>query len=531
VTTSDYVRVLRKHVRLLIACALIGLGAAGAVVWAATPKYVASTQLFVAANDTGDLSGLAQGGQFSEQRVQSYAEILNSPQVTGPVATALNDGTTAQQIASEVSASAPPNTVLIKLSVTDASASRAQVLANAVSDQFAKYATQLETTPGATASPVKVSVVRRAALPSKPATPKTVLDLIVGLLVGMVIGVLIAVLRETLDTTVKDATEISDGFDLPVLGAIAFDPDAPKRPLVVQADPRSPRAEAFRQLRTNLQFVDIDHAPRSLVVSSSVPEEGKTTTATNLAITLAMSGLKVAIIEGDLRRPRLASYLGLENAVGVTNVLAGTTSLDDAVQHWGEGGLYVLASGPTPPNPSELLGSRAMAVMIEQLETQFDFVLIDAPPLLPVTDAAVLATFTSGAMLIVRHGHTKRRQFAHALDSLRAVDAAVYGVVLTMVPTKGPDAYYYGYNYRYNTAEGASGSRLVEPVVPESAPDELVTIGAAGNGSPVPAAARPAWAERPPAARPMNGRASKAVSKGLQRRGSDDDDPLSFFRT
>jgi succinoglycan biosynthesis transport protein ExoP len=468
VDLRDYTRVLRKRWRLVALCLLVGIGAAAAVTWTAKPKYEASTQLFVAAKDTAaDLNSLAQGGQFTQQRVQSYADIVNSPEVTSAVAAQLHNGLTAKQIAGEISASAPLNTVLINVHVTDPNRQRAQLLANAVSDQFALFVNTLETPNGSTTSPVKVSVVKRAALPTGPVSPRKTLNLALGLLVGLAVGIGGAVLRETLDTTVKDPEALQRDQGLSTLGAIAFDPDAKKRPLIVQADPHSSRAEAFRQLRTNLQFVDIDRTPRSIVVTSSVPNEGKTTTATNLAIALAESGMRVLLVEADLRRPRIAEYLGIEGAVGLTSVLIGQAELADAVQVWGKTRqLHVLPSGPTPPNPSELLGSQGMAELIRELELSYDLVLVDAPPLLPVTDAAVVSTAVSGALVVVRHGHTKREQLARAVQSLRSVDATIYGVVLTMTPAKGPDSYYYGYGYRYDTGRKnkRAKSELVTPV-------------------------------------------------------------------
>jgi capsular exopolysaccharide synthesis family protein len=273
------------------------------------------------------------------------------------------------------------------------------------------------------------------------------------------------VLRETLDTSVKDPEQLARELDLPTLGAIAYDSDAPKRPLIVHVDPKSSRAESFRQLRTNLQFVDIDEAPRSIIFTSSIPEEGKTTTTVNLAIALAQSGVRVLLVEGDLRRPKMADYLGIEGAVGLTNVLIGRVSLADAIQPWGPDALlHVLSSGPSPPNPSELLGSQGMAELLRELEHNYDLVLIDAPPLLPVTDAAVLAALASGAVLVTRYGHTKREQLARAVEALRAVGVAVYGAVLTMTPTRGPDSYYYGYGYRYD--EKRSKGERVEAVRP-----------------------------------------------------------------
>jgi non-specific protein-tyrosine kinase len=161
------------------------------------------------------------------------------------------------------------------------------------------------------------------------------------------------------------------------------------------------------------------------------------------------------LVEADLRRPKLMQYLGVEGAVGVTSVLIGRVSLEDALQPWGNGSLMVLPSGPTPPNPSELLGSQGMAELISALEARADIVLVDAPPLLPVTDAAVLAKICDGALLIVRHGVTSREQVARAVESLRVVDAHLIGNVLNMAPAKGPDAYGYGYAYRYTSTAPA----------------------------------------------------------------------------
>ena len=213
--------------------------------------------------------------------------------------------------------------------------------------------------------------------------------------------------------------------------------------------PSASRAEAFRQLRTNLQFVDIEHPLRSVVVTSSVPGEGKSTTTCNLAITLAQAGLQVILVEGDLRRPRIADYMGMERAVGLTSVLLGRTQLDDALQAWGDGALQVLASGPLPPNSSELLGSQGMQDLLRELENRADIVLIDAPPLLPVTDAAVLGTLTSGLVMLIRSNQTRREQVARAVATVNAVGATLLGGVLNMVPTRGPDSYSYGYGYGY----------------------------------------------------------------------------------
>ena len=213
-----------------------------------------------------------------------------------------------------------------------------------------------------------------------------------------------------LDTTIRQPQVLRTLTEVPVLGVIPFEKSAKKSPLISEGQARSIRAEAFRQLRTNLQFVDVERPVRVLVVTSSVADEGKSTTATNLAVSFSESGRQVLLIEADLRRPRVADYLGLERAVGLTNVLAGQVDIDDVLQPWGRGGLSVLPSGSIPPNPSELLGSPRMLDLLERLKTRFEIIVIDTPPLLPVTDAAVAAAHADGAVLVARYGKATRGQ-------------------------------------------------------------------------------------------------------------------------
>ena len=201
-----------------------------------------------------------------------------------------------------------------------------------------------------------------------------------------------------------------------------------------------------------MQYIEVDHDQKVFVVTSSLPEEGKSTTAVNLAVTLALTNQRVALVECDLRRPLIAKRLGLDGAVGTTSVLIGKVSLREAMQSYGDTGLQVLACGPIPPNPSELLQSKAMETLLAQLRAEFDVVLLDAPPLLPVTDAALLAAQTDGALVVVRHGKTTTRpaDATPSSGSTRSTPRPL-GVVLNMVPAKrrGGDVYSYTYQYDY----------------------------------------------------------------------------------
>ncbi|MBW3640747.1 MAG: polysaccharide biosynthesis tyrosine autokinase [Actinobacteria bacterium] len=442
----DYVRVLRKQWRLIALCVLLAAGTAAVVTMLATPQYRSEVTFFVS-TPTDEASTTFAGGAFSQQRVRSYADIVAGPATAQAVAERLQ-GVDASDIAEKVTATVVPETVLLEATVTDASPQRAQQIAQGLADRFPDVVTALERPEGGGASPVKVSVVEQPMVSSDPVSPKPARNLALALVLGLLLGVGLAVLRETLDNTIKNPDDSLEAVGAATLGAIAYDPQASRKPLIVSDSPRSVRSEAFRQLRTNLQFVQVDGPLRSLVLTSSLPKEGKSTTACNLAIAMAQTGVRVCLVEGDLRRPRIADYLGLESAVGMTDVLIGRVSLDDALQVWGAGMLEVLPSGPLPPNPSELLSSRGMDELMKALEKRFDLVLIDAPPLLPVTDAAILSTLTDGAVLCVRARSTRKDQLNQAAGALRAVDAKILGVVLTMVPTKGPDAYQgYGYGY------------------------------------------------------------------------------------
>ncbi len=215
----------------------------------------------------------------------------------------------------------------------------------------------------------------------------------------------------------------------------------------------APRTESFRLLRTNLQFLDLDDQPRCLVISSAVPGEGKTMTSTNLAVALAQTGRRTLIIDADLRRPRVAGLLDLDAAVGLTTILVGKTELQDAIQVHEPSGLHFLASGAKPPNPTEILQSRVTHNLIKQLSDEYDMVIIDAPPLLPVADASVLATLADGIILVVKHGKTTRDQLEEAIARLNQVGGRLFGVVVNMIPRRATNSYYY-YYYEEGESKG-----------------------------------------------------------------------------
>jgi polysaccharide biosynthesis transport protein len=453
VELKDYIRVIRKRWQIIVAVTLVVVAGA-ALATALSPKiYQAQTRLFVSTAGSSDSGALLSGSNFTQQRVKSYADVITTPNVLDPVIQTLGLNTTAAKLGAQITATVPLDTVLIEVAVTNTDPRIAAEVADSVGKQFTRTVADLESVTKGQSSPVKVTVVSAPTVPTTPISPKPTRNLALGVVLGLLLGLGLALLRDLLDTTIKVEKDCSEVTDLPVIGGIAFDPDATKNPLIVQADPHSPRAEAFRTLRTNLQFVDAANHPRSIVFTSSVPGEGKTTTTANLAITMAAGGARVCVVEGDLRRPRLLEYMGMDGSLGLTNVLIGQAELGDVLQQFADTSVYVVGAGSVPPNPSELLGSAAMIETLRELESRFDVVIIDTPPLLPVTDAAVLSTIAGGTVVVVGAGRVDRDHLARSLQSLDAVKGRVLGLVLNLIPIKGTDAYY---NYREGYAPESS---------------------------------------------------------------------------
>jgi capsular exopolysaccharide synthesis family protein len=424
------------------------VGLVGVLTMLAVPQYATSVTFFVTTPSQG-LSDAYQGGLFSQQRVTSYANLLAGDRLAQSVAADPSFGLTPRQVQERIEARVVPDTVLLEATVTDASKTRSRELAAALASRFRSLIAVIETPPGQVTATVRVDVVAGPTLEETPVSPKPGRNLTVATLLGLLLGVGLAVLRDKLDSTVKSSDQLREVTDAPTLAVVPFDAAAAKAPLVTGAATCS-RGESLRHLRTNLQFVDVDQPARTLVVTSAIPGEGKSTTAVNIAITFAEADQRVLLVDADLRRPKVAEYLDLEGAVGLSNVLAGQVEVADVVQRWGRHQLSVLASGSVPPNPSELLGSKAMAQLIAQQRELYDLVVFDTPPLVPVTDAAVLAAMTDGAVVVARSGKTPAAPIRTGLARLRSVDARVLGCVLNMQPTKADEGYYAYYGQQHD---------------------------------------------------------------------------------
>lgn len=317
----DYLRILRRSWVLVVATTLAGILGGGAASILIKPTYTAETQLFVAIQGSGTVTELQQGNTFSQARVQSYVKTVSTPVVLQPAIDSLGLGISAGQLSSRVKASTDLNTVLINISVDDSSPVLAAATAEAIANSLITAVDGLEKPKTGGTSPVSLSVITPATAPLSPSAPNTQLNLILGLIIGLAAGIALALLRATLDNRIRGEDDVRRITDAPVLGGIAFDPDSTKKPLLTQAPQQSPRAESFRQLRTNLQFANVTGQAKSVLLTSSLPGEGKSTTATNLAIALAQAGQSVCLIDADLRRPMVSEYLGLDRSVDRKSVV------------------------------------------------------------------------------------------------------------------------------------------------------------------------------------------------------------------
>lgn len=469
---SDYLRVVRVYWKAITAFTLLAtLAAFGWTV--VQPKIYSSDSSGIVVTPGSDNVSLSLAGDsLAKAKVKNYESVAKSRLVADRVIASLELKTTADALLGTISVKVPLDTAEIRVTAQSTDPATAQRVADAWVNGLAAQVEAIETAPHAAtvvepgtaatpdagtpaavpASAVRVLPLGKAVLPTSPVSPNVKLTLALGALVGLALGVAYSLVRRHLDRRLRRPAEIERLFGVPVIGTLPVDHRLDERSTILDAgtaaevhDAGGAMAEALRELRTNLSFLDVDQPPRIIVVTSSVQAEGKSTVTANLAVTLAAAGENVVVVDGDLRRPTLVDVFNLVPGVGVTDVLTGTAELADVLQPWGAlPNLSVLGSGRIPPNPSELLGSQAMKNMLNAL-AENAIVLIDAPPLLPVTDAAVLSRAADGAIVVIRTGRTTQEQLAQSLGNLDKVKGRILGAVLNYVPTKGTDAYsYYG---------------------------------------------------------------------------------------
>ena len=338
-----------------------------------------------------------------------------------------------------------------------------------------------------------IAVTTPALTPIAPIRPRTLTNTLLAAIVGAMLALGLAFLVEYLDDTIHDSEQVRDLLGLATLGAIlrVRPRDNPEAALVTLDKKHSPIAEGYRVLRTNIQFSGVDEPVRALLITSASPQEGKSTTTANLAVTLAQADQRVILVDTDLRRPTAHKLFNLSNNVGITSALMqrADEAADAVLQDTAVSGLRVLTSGPLPPNPSELLGSERMRHLVERLRSQCDVLIFDSPPVMAAADAAILSTLVDGTLLVIDADSTRRAEALRAQETLAKVGGRLLGVVLNKLGERSSG--YYSYYYYYYSRDGKS-ERRSRSAYPRWLPRRLVRRVSA-------------WLERPrPAAEPKS---------------------------
>ena len=443
---GEYLAALRRRWLVIALLALLG-GAAGYLqASSTTPTYRSSSSVYLSLTRGSTVSEFSQGATYAQNVVQSFVQLARMPVVLQPVIDELKLDTTAPKLAEQIQTDSPLNTMIIEISAVSPDPQRAADIANSIAKHLTQTLPQVSPTSSDGVPSLKMTLIAPAEPPVAPFAPRPQLMGVAGVAVGIVLGVLIALARAQLDTVIRTSSDLPTSPARTILGQVPYDRVLGKRPRAVLDDPHSPLAESYRRLRTNMQFLDASRRLRSFVVTSAIPGEGKTTTAVNVALVMAEKGMRVLLVDADLRSPSIAEICGLEGGVGLSTVLIQEAAIDEVAQPWGVPGLHVMTSGQLPPNPSQLIDSEAMTSFLRAARAQYDLVILDTAPLLAVTDAAVLAHLTDGALVVVRSRKLKRPDLVEALGSLDAVSAVCLGVLVNGVTRRRKDVRY-GYGH------------------------------------------------------------------------------------
>ncbi len=456
--------VLRKRWWIVLIATILGGVAAFAASSTVTPIYHSTASLYFSLATASSGSDINQGSAYTQAQMLSFARLATSAVVLEPVADELDGDLTAAQLRRTMSVTIPQNTVILDIRVGSTDSERAARIANAVADSLIEAVDEV----APDASDGNATVTARSIEPATPATfqssPNKQQDALLGALIGFLLSSIAVVLASALDTRVRSEATLKAITDLPVLGSIEQTPSSSDpRPVAIR-QPNGSAAESFRQVRSGLRFASASHETRSLAITSSVPAEGKTWMAANLAFVIAETGKRVLLIDADLRKPKVADAYGLVGAVGLTTVLIDAIPLRSAVQPWPRSTLEILPSGAVPPNPAELLASERMKEVIQEVVGIYDLVVIDTAPVQVVADATMIAQQVDSILIVADTTRVRRAQLAATIEALQRTDAHIAGVVLNRVKPRPRHDYYYVADEPAAPTASRRRSRVTTPV-------------------------------------------------------------------
>ena len=475
---------VRKYWALITALGVLGAGTAFALSALAAPLYRSTAALYFTLNFGNTANELAQGSTYTANQILSFGQLATSPVVLDPVIARLDLGITADELARTVTISTPRDTVIMEIAVTSTEPQQAADIANAISAQASEVIESFAPQTESGKPSVQARPIAEATRAEFQFSPDKRINTAAGLGVGLLLGVLVAFALAILDNRVRNAETLRGILSVPSLGALRRRSGVDGHEVVVLHDPASQAAEEYRQFRSNLQFATMRQHPLVIVVSSSVPSEGKTTVATNLAAVLAESGQRILLIDADLRKPRVAAYTHVVDSIGLAEVLVGVATLAEATQSVGDSGVDVLVGGALPPNPGELVASSHMAAVLAEARGSYDVVVVDTAPILAVADALSITHIADGIVLVARAGTTVVKDLQRSLDAIHGAGGQVYGVVINGAKLRS-DRTLRDYQYGARAIEDSgAGKRISESTT--SASDSTAAKdprdGGAANG-------------------------------------------------
>ncbi|MDX2377457.1 polysaccharide biosynthesis tyrosine autokinase [Microbacterium sp. LRZ72] len=431
-TLARVVEALRKFWLLIVALTVAGGIIAFGWAMTITPVYQSTATLYFALNQGDSASDLAQGSTYTQNQMVSFAQLATSSRVLEPVIRELDLDVTPTELARSLEVSIPQQTVILEVQASSTDAEEAAEIANAISDSLTQVVREVAPKGAEGAATIAANVIDEAVVPPFQAFPNKPREAALGALLGLLVGVLAAFVFTIADTRLRSEQALTKVSSAPVLGTITRTPNRDGSPqgLVVAREPLGHTAEEYRRIQSGLTYAGVGDRARCVLVTSSVPTEGKSTVTANLALTLAGLQHRVLLIDADLRRPRIGEYFGVENALGLTTVLVGELGFDVARITRTGTTLDLLPSGAVPPNPPALLASGEMRDLLQRVSDEYDFVLIDSPPVLSVADATLVAPMVDGVVVVIDASRTRRAQLASALRMLDGAGARLLGVVL-----------------------------------------------------------------------------------------------------
>ena len=439
ISISEIMEALQKRWKMIALITLTCSVIAGVLsFFVIKPTYEASTKLFIGKEESQNSAYDNNDIQMYQKLLKTYAEMIKNDELIEKAIREVNTTMTADEILGSLTVNPLTDTQILEIKLKGKKPKEIAEILNGINNEFIFQANEL--VPNG-----NVKVIREVRVPKDPVAPNKVMNIAIAFLLGLMVGVGLTFLLEYLDNTFKTKESVEGTLNIPVMGVIPQMSNSPKpgkKYFVVEDDPKAVAAESYRTLKTNIQYSSFDEKHRVMVVTSSTPGEGKSTTTGNLALALAEGEAKVILIDCDMRKPTVHKKFHISNEKGLSDVLIGKVDIMEAAHKYNKN-LLVLTAGKIPPNPSEMLGSKTMKELLDRLKEVVDYIILDTPPVQAVADAQILSTRADGTLLVIRAGETKKEATENAINLLNKVNANVIGGILNGAEDRKNKTYYY----------------------------------------------------------------------------------------